>query len=63
MLSSICLRFTDDGVGSECSHVPLDYETVSGETPDHVEPAYDMMRLEFDVDLPMVQNDVKSNIE
>ncbi|MDX0723026.1 MBL fold metallo-hydrolase [Sinorhizobium medicae] len=44
-------------------HVPLDYETVSGETPDHVEPAYDMMRLEFDVDLPMVQNDVKSNIE
>ncbi|WP_349434395.1 MBL fold metallo-hydrolase [Pararhizobium sp. A13] len=30
-------------------HTPLDYETVMRETPDHVEPAYDGMRLEFDV--------------
>ncbi|MCD2185289.1 MBL fold metallo-hydrolase [Rhizobium sp. GN54] len=30
-------------------HVPLDYETVMGETPDHVEPAYDQMAIEFDV--------------
>lgn len=33
-------------------HVPLDYDTVQGETPDHIEPAYDLMRLEFDVDDP-----------
>jgi len=33
-------------------HVPLDYETLRSETPDHVEPAYDMMRLEFDIDMP-----------
>ena len=35
----------------ECAtaHVPLDYETVMGETPDHVEPAYDQMAIEFDV--------------
>ena len=30
-------------------HTPLDYETLMRETPDHVEPAYDGMRLEFDV--------------
>lgn len=30
-------------------HVPLDYDTVMRETPDHVEPAYDGMVLEFDV--------------
>ncbi|RCS24296.1 MBL fold metallo-hydrolase [Phyllobacterium salinisoli] len=29
-------------------HVPLDYETVLHETPDHVEPAYDGMRIEAD---------------
>ncbi|WP_136657332.1 MBL fold metallo-hydrolase [Nitratireductor sp. XY-223] len=27
-------------------HIPLDYDTVARETPDHVEPAYDMMVLE-----------------
>ncbi|GAB1582019.1 MBL fold metallo-hydrolase [Phyllobacterium phragmitis] len=30
-------------------HVPLDYERVSRETPEHVEPAYDGMRFEMDV--------------
>lgn len=30
-------------------HTPLDYETVMCETPEHIEPAYDGMRLEFDV--------------
>lgn len=30
-------------------HTPLDYETVLRETPEHIEPAYDGMRLEFDV--------------
>jgi phosphoribosyl 1,2-cyclic phosphate phosphodiesterase len=30
-------------------HTPLDYETVMRETADHIEPAYDGMRLEFDV--------------
>lgn len=29
-------------------HTPLDYETVLNETADHIEPAYDGMRLEFD---------------
>lgn len=37
-------------------HVPMDYETVCSETPDHVEPAYDMMRLEFDIDRPTVDD-------
>jgi phosphoribosyl 1,2-cyclic phosphate phosphodiesterase len=27
-------------------HIPLDYDTVCRETPDHVEPAYDGMRIE-----------------
>lgn len=27
-------------------HIPLDYDTVMRETPDHVEPAYDMMVIE-----------------
>ncbi len=31
-------------------HVPLDYETVSAETPDHVEPAYDGMKLEISLE-------------
>ncbi|TCT30237.1 phosphoribosyl 1,2-cyclic phosphate phosphodiesterase [Martelella mediterranea] len=31
-------------------HIPLDYETVCRETPDHVEPAYDGMQ--FEVSLP-----------
>jgi phosphoribosyl 1,2-cyclic phosphate phosphodiesterase len=30
-------------------HIPLDYETVAGETPDHVEPGYDGMVVEYDV--------------
>jgi phosphoribosyl 1,2-cyclic phosphate phosphodiesterase len=30
-------------------HVPLDYDTLMRETPDHVEPGYDGMRLEFDL--------------
>ena len=28
-------------------HIPLDYETVSTQVPDHVEPAYDGMQIEF----------------
>ncbi|MET3601992.1 MBL fold metallo-hydrolase [Martelella mangrovi] len=30
-------------------HIPLDYETVLHETPDHVEPAYDGLSVEFSV--------------
>jgi phosphoribosyl 1,2-cyclic phosphate phosphodiesterase len=30
-------------------HTPLDYETVKAETPAHVEPAFDQMRFETDV--------------
>lgn len=30
-------------------HTPLDYDTVMRETPDHVEPGYDGMRLEFEL--------------
>jgi len=30
-------------------HTPLDYDTVMGETPDHVVPAYDQMS--FDIEL------------
>ncbi len=32
-------------------HIPLDYETVREETPDHVEPGYDMMVLEQTVEI------------
>lgn len=32
-------------------HIPLDYERVRRETPDHVEPAYDMLRFETVVEL------------
>ena len=28
-------------------HIPLDYETVLHETPDHVEPGYDGMAIEI----------------
>ena len=28
-------------------HIDLDYETLKAETPDHVEPAYDGMRIDF----------------
>ncbi|MDK4720352.1 MBL fold metallo-hydrolase [Rhizobium sp. CNPSo 3968] len=31
-------------------HTPLDYDTVLAETPDHVEPAYDQMQIELDVE-------------
>ena len=31
-------------------HIPLDYETVMRETPDHVEPAYDQMRFEIEIE-------------
>jgi phosphoribosyl 1,2-cyclic phosphate phosphodiesterase len=31
-------------------HTPLDYDTVMAETPDHVEPAYDQMRFEVDIE-------------
>ncbi len=31
-------------------HTPLDYDTVMAETPDNVEPAYDQMRFECDVE-------------
>lgn len=30
-------------------HIPLDYQTVMDETPDHVEPAYDGLSFEIDV--------------
>lgn len=30
-------------------HVPLDYDTVMRETPDHVEPAYDGLKIEFSI--------------
>ncbi|MBB4120374.1 MBL fold metallo-hydrolase [Martelella radicis] len=30
-------------------HIPLDYATVAGETPDHVEPAFDGLSVTFDV--------------
>ena len=30
-------------------HIPLDYAAVMGETPDHVEPGYDGMQLEYDI--------------
>lgn len=30
-------------------HIDLDYETVRSETPDNVEPAFDGMRLEFEI--------------
>ncbi|MFV0474768.1 MAG: MBL fold metallo-hydrolase [Pikeienuella sp.] len=30
-------------------HVDLDYETVKAETPAHVDPAYDGMRIEFEI--------------
>ena len=30
-------------------HTPLDYDTVMGETPDHVEPAYDQMQFEIEL--------------
>lgn len=29
-------------------HIPLDYARINAETPDHVEPAFDGMRIEFD---------------
>ena len=32
-------------------HTPLDYETVMGETPPHVEPGYDQFIMEFEVDI------------
>ena len=32
-------------------HIPLDYDTVLAETPDHVEPGYDMMLFEQIVDV------------
>lgn len=32
-------------------HTPLDYDTVMRETPAHVEPAYDQMQFEFEVEL------------
>jgi phosphoribosyl 1,2-cyclic phosphate phosphodiesterase len=31
-------------------HIPLDYETVKRQTPDHVEPAYDGMAIEVEYD-------------
>jgi len=31
-------------------HIPLDYDTVMRETPDHVEPAYDQMRFEVEIE-------------
>jgi phosphoribosyl 1,2-cyclic phosphate phosphodiesterase len=36
-------------------HVPLDYDALRDETPDHVEPAYDMMHLELEIDMPTAE--------
>ncbi|MNF04243.1 hypothetical protein D3C80_2037180 [compost metagenome] len=33
-------------------HIPLDYDTVMRETPNHVEPAYDQMRFEVEIEAP-----------
>ena len=33
-------------------HIPLDYDTVMGETPEHVEPAYDQMQFEISLVTP-----------
>lgn len=33
-------------------HTPLDYATVLAATPDNVEPAFDQLRFEFEIDLP-----------
>lgn len=30
-------------------HIPLDYDRVMAETPDHVEPAFDQMKFEFQI--------------
>ena len=32
-------------------HIPLDYETVRNETPAHVEPAYDGLTIEYEVEI------------
>lgn len=32
-------------------HTPLDYETVLAATPDHVEPAYDQMKFECEIEI------------
>ncbi len=32
-------------------HIPLDYETVAAETPDHVEPGYDMMTIDQEIEI------------
>ena len=32
-------------------HTPLDYRTVQAQTPDHVEPAYDFMSIEEDIEI------------
>ena len=42
-------RFAPKRAALTHMHTPLDYETLMRETPDHVEPAYDGMRFEFDV--------------
>jgi phosphoribosyl 1,2-cyclic phosphate phosphodiesterase len=31
-------------------HTDLDYATVAAETPDHIQPAFDGMQLDFDLD-------------
>jgi phosphoribosyl 1,2-cyclic phosphate phosphodiesterase len=42
-------RFTPKRTVLTHMHIPLDYDTLMAETPDHVEPAYDQMRIEIDV--------------
>lgn len=32
-------------------HIPLDYQTVAAETPDHVEPGYDMMTIDQEIEI------------
>ena len=32
-------------------HIPLDYESVAAETPDHVEPGYDMMTIDQEIEI------------
>ena len=33
-------------------HIPLDFNTVDAETPDHVEPGFDMMTIEQQIEVP-----------
>ena len=38
-------------------HIPLDYDTVMRETPDHIEPAYDQMHIDYEIAAGDIEND------